>query len=166
MATHTPDSARHASRHGDADAASAMTLGSRVWTASSLLTSYMSAAFEAAELNVGEADVLMSLRVRDDQETTPAYLKAQFNLSSPGITKRLDLLEGKGFLVRRPHPTDRRSVTLHLTPKGEEVADETIQTVATALTELSDHAFDTDQQRDAASDGLDRLIAALQQLNR
>ena len=32
----------------------------------------------------------------------------------------VDRLEAKGFMVRKPNPTDRRSVLLHLSPEGTE----------------------------------------------
>lgn len=140
-----PESARHAARLGVPDAGPAMTMASLLWKAGSELSSYMSAAWTTPDLRAGEADVLMALRLRDDVMTTPADLKAQFNLTSAGITSRLDHLETKELLERRPHPSDRRSVTLHLTSAGERIADETIVAIATTMHELTSGAFTEDE---------------------
>jgi DNA-binding MarR family transcriptional regulator len=34
------------------------------------------------------------------------------------VTAMVDRLESKGFMLRKPNPTDRRSVLLHLSPAG------------------------------------------------
>lgn len=137
-----PDSVRHARRLGMANATDAMTMASRLWLAGSLLTAYVTERVEVAELPLGEAEVLMATRVRDGQLTTPADLRTQLNLTSPGITKRIDQVESKGLIERRPHPTDRRSVTLHLTAAGKALADETIRVVAGAMADLTGDDLD------------------------
>ncbi|MDW3179983.1 MAG: MarR family transcriptional regulator [Acidimicrobiia bacterium] len=156
-----PESARHAARLGVPDAGPAMTMASLLWKASSELSSYMSSAWTTPDLRAGEADVLMALRVRDEVTTTPADLKARFNLTSAGITSRLDLLETKALLERKPHPTDRRSVTLHLTGEGERIADETIVAVATTMSELTTDVF-TDRDVSELSRQLGALLERLQ----
>ena len=114
-----------------------MQLASQIWRVSSLLTKRMSASAEVADLQLGEAEVLMATRVRGDAATTPGDLRAQLNLTSAGITKRIDMVEARGLIERRPNPDDRRSVTLHLTPAGEELADEVIKAVATAIEDVT-----------------------------
>ena len=132
-----PDSVRHAERLGHADAAGPMVMASRIWQIGSLLTSYVTSRIDVDGLQLGEAEVLMATRVRDGQMTTPGDLRTQLNLTSAGITKRIDQVEARGLIERRPHPTDRRSVTLHLTADGEALADQTIHVVATAMADLT-----------------------------
>jgi DNA-binding MarR family transcriptional regulator len=45
-----------------------------------------------------------------------------FHLSSGAVTALVDRLEEAGYVTREPHPTDRRSSLLVLTPSGAEAA--------------------------------------------
>lgn len=164
MESQEPDSARHAARLGFSGAEPAMTMASLLWKASSELTSYMASSWTTTDLRSGEADVLMAIRIRDQVITTPADLKAHFNLTSAGITNRIDALESKEFLERRPHPSDRRSVTLHLTEPGEQIADETISAVAAAMSDLTADGF-TGEDLKALSYHLSALIELLANRN-
>ena len=140
-----PDSVRHAERLGHADAAGPMVMASRIWQIGSLLTSYVTSRIDVDGLQLGEAEVLMATRVRDGQMTTPGDLRTQLNLTSAGITKRIDQVEARGLIERRPHPTDRRSVTLHLTEEGEALADRTIVAVAQAMADLTADSLPGDE---------------------
>ena len=140
-----PDSVGHAERLGVPEAADAMVMASRVWQLGSLLTSYVTSRIDVDGLQLGEAEVLMATRVRGDQLTTPGDLRTQLNLTSAGITKRIDQVEARGLIDRRPHPTDRRSVTLHLTEEGEALADRTIVAVAQAMADLTADSLPGDE---------------------
>jgi MarR family transcriptional regulator, transcriptional regulator for hemolysin len=45
----------------------------------------------------------------------PTDLAERLDMREISLTRHLDRLVEKGFVVRRPHPQDRRSLTLHLT---------------------------------------------------
>ena len=161
MDSNAPNAIGHAARLGRTDAVPAMTLSSLIWRAGGLLTSYVTSGLAArGGLPLGEAEVLMATRVRGELPTTPADLRTQLNLTSAGITKRIDQVEAKGLLERRPHPTDRRSVTLHLTAEGELMADETIETVAAVMAELTGNDL-TVKEVDALTRGLDKLVTRI-----
>jgi DNA-binding MarR family transcriptional regulator len=49
---------------------------------------------------------------------SPTQLFRGLMLSSAGMTKRLDLLEHRGLVQRKPDPRDRRAVGVHLTESG------------------------------------------------
>ena len=102
----------------------------------------------------------MATRLGGEEPTTPADLRAQFNLTSAGITKRIDQVEAKGLIERRPHPTDRRSVTLHLTAEGETQADATIETVASLMAALAGDGLDP-AELDAVGETLTKLMQRL-----
>jgi len=73
----------------------------------------------------GDLDTLTVLRRSGSAEPlSPTTLAQQGQLTSGGMTNRLDRLEAAGLIVRQPHPDDRRSVLVSLTQSGEELADE------------------------------------------
>ncbi|MCP4422844.1 MAG: MarR family transcriptional regulator [Chloroflexi bacterium] len=155
-----PPSARHVNSVGMADSVPSMTLAAQLMLVRTLLGSFIENALSAAGLNSGEADVLMAIRVLDGKPITPTDLMKQFALSSAGVTKRIDALEKKQLLYRKPHPTDRRSITLHLTQEGEKFADDVITTKAAALAGLTKTAF-TPQELDQLNIFLTRLITTI-----
>lgn len=53
-----------------------------------------------------------------DHSATPTEIATWLKLSPAAITGRLDALERRGFIRRRPVPGDRRKVIAELTPDG------------------------------------------------
>jgi DNA-binding MarR family transcriptional regulator len=53
---------------------------------------------------------------------TPGALAAQIGISAASTTKLLDRLERGGHVVRHPHPTDRRALTVTVTPETRRAA--------------------------------------------
>lgn len=49
---------------------------------------------------------------------TPGELAAHEKISPPSTTRLLAVLESEGLVVRTAHPTDRRQVTLEVSPAG------------------------------------------------
>jgi DNA-binding MarR family transcriptional regulator len=48
---------------------------------------------------------------------TAGALAEHLHISTASVTKLLDRLERAGHIVRKPHPTDRRAVTVEITPE-------------------------------------------------
>ncbi len=72
----------------------------------------------------GDLDVLTALRRRGaEQEATPSELARLVQLTSGGMTNRLDRLEKRGLIERHPDPHDRRGVAVVLTAEGMALAD-------------------------------------------
>src|SRR5438270_12667176 len=81
-------------------------------------------AFGAFGLNRGEVGVLGALRLAGPkQQLSPTRLFKGLMLSSAGMTSRLDRLERRGYVTRKPDPDDRRRVLVRLTDAGREVLD-------------------------------------------
>ncbi|GAA4769642.1 MarR family winged helix-turn-helix transcriptional regulator [Microbacterium gilvum] len=57
---------------------------------------------------------------------TPGVLAAFLSISTASTTKLLDRLEAAGHIVRTPHPSDRRALTVAITPETRIAATDTI----------------------------------------
>lgn len=78
----------------------------------------------------GEFDVLAALRRSEPpHELSPAQLIESTHIGSPAMTHRLAKLVERGYVERRPHPYDGRSIIVRLTESGAARAD-------AAMTEL------------------------------
>jgi DNA-binding MarR family transcriptional regulator len=67
----------------------------------------------------GRVKVLLLLK---DQPMTPAQLAEAHGVDRPYATIIVDKLEQLGFVQRQPHPSDRRSKVVSLTPAGRDAA--------------------------------------------
>lgn len=72
----------------------------------------------AASLGIGPADLRALSLVLDSGEMTPKELAGLLDITTGSTTAMIDRLEKAALLVRHPHPTDRRSILLSLTPAG------------------------------------------------
>jgi DNA-binding MarR family transcriptional regulator len=78
-------------------------------------------------LQLGEADVLLTLRRSGEPyRLSPTALSESMLISTGAMTNRLDKLEARGLVTREPHPSDRRSLEIRLTPKGRKLVDEVV----------------------------------------
>ena len=66
----------------------------------------------------GDYEVLAALRRAHPTPLRPQDLADRVMISAPGMTGRLDRLENAGLITRAPHPTDRRSTLIEITPDG------------------------------------------------
>jgi DNA-binding MarR family transcriptional regulator len=57
-----------------------------------------------------------------DRKTTPAELASFIGIHGAAITRHLDRIEERGYVVRRRSTSDRRSIRLELTPEGVRAA--------------------------------------------
>lgn len=55
---------------------------------------------------------------------TPSAIAARERVRPPSITRTLNCLVDDGFVVREPHPDDRRQVLVRLSDKGEQLLAE------------------------------------------
>ncbi|PMR68839.1 MarR family winged helix-turn-helix transcriptional regulator [Halomonas heilongjiangensis] len=82
----------------------------------------LEAFFKAHGLQLGEFDVLATLRrAGAPYALTPTQLFGTLMVSSGGMTNRLDRLERAGLIVRTPNPEDRRGTLVSLTEQGLEM---------------------------------------------
>jgi len=87
--------------------------------------------FARHDLEIWSFDVLSALRRATPPHLSPGQLLAQTLVTSGTMTNRLDHLEGRGLVRRRPDPSDARSVRVQITSAGR-------RRVERALEELVD----------------------------
>ena len=117
--------------------------------------------FNRFGLNRGEVGVLGALRqAGPKQELSPTRLFKGLMLSSAGMTRRLDRLEQRGYVKRKPDPDDRRGVLVQLTDAGREVLDEAVGANAGREKGILDHL--TSQEQKTLATLLKKLLARLE----
>lgn len=89
------------------------------------LTAELCAVYEEHGLSEGEFDVLATLRrAGAPYERAPVELAATTMVTTGAMTKRIDRLETRGLVTRRPSADDGRMRIVGLTDAGRELIDE------------------------------------------
>jgi DNA-binding MarR family transcriptional regulator len=82
-------------------------------------------------MRMGENDLralrFLLKRQNDGEPATPADLGALLELKSSSVTAMLDRLTIAGWVSRRPHPRDRRSLVIVATPGADEEVRHTLE---------------------------------------
>ncbi|WP_172386913.1 MarR family winged helix-turn-helix transcriptional regulator [Streptomyces sp. MNP-20] len=114
---------------------------------------------DAFGLNLGELDMIFTLRRSGPPYTLTAGAFAKAALVSPGaVTNRIDRLEDKGLVERVRESSDRRSVQIRLTERGAALAVEALTAHLRDYEEIL--APLTPQERDQISSGLRKVLTA------
>ena len=96
----------------------------RISRLAQLLRDELEPIFAAHGVNGGEFDVLAALRrAGRPYRLTPTQLSTSLIVTSGGMTRRLNALEGRSLIQREPDPNDGRSTTVSLTPHGKHLVD-------------------------------------------
>ncbi len=106
-----------------------MEVVSRLLRAGQLLQARLDAVVAAHGLShKGDLDVLTALRrIGPPYQQTPSRLARGVQLTTGGMTNRLDRLERAGLVERRPDPADRRGILVRLTAQGQQVMDAALE---------------------------------------
>ena len=91
----------------------------------------------------------------EDRRVSPSELARYLAVSTASTTAIIDRLEKSGHIVRRPHPTDRRSIHVIATEKSDQEVRETLGTM---------HARMMDAVRDMTPDESRIVIECLSRL--
>ena len=83
----------------------------------------------------------------EQDEITSRQLGERTKLDSATLTGILDRLETMGLVERKPHPADRRAISICLTKNGKKVASDIHKTIQTANRELLSR-FGVQEERD------------------
>lgn len=110
----------------DLDASPLLVIG-RIHRIAAALTPELTAVYADFGLGEGEFDMLATLRRQGEPfALTPGELSERTMVTSGAVSKRLDRLEARGLLERRPTRGDGRSRTVHLTEAGRSLIDEAL----------------------------------------
>jgi DNA-binding MarR family transcriptional regulator len=66
----------------------------------------------------------------------PSVIAERLLVTTASMTSLIDTLVGRGYALRRPHPTDRRKVLVEITDAGREIVDRVLPVVHLAATEI------------------------------
>ncbi len=103
-------------------------------------------------LSLGEFDVLSSVHRRGNEGgVKPTDLAQSALITTGAMTTRLDRLERAGLLRRAPDPHDRRGVLVHLTERGEQLAERSLNAVLSADNEFLEPLSHRQQNSTAAA---------------
>lgn len=83
----------------------------------------------------------------EEDEITSRQLGERTKLDSATLTGILDRLEAMDLVERKPHPADRRAISICLTKNGKKVASDIHKTIQTANRELLSR-FGVQEERD------------------
>jgi DNA-binding MarR family transcriptional regulator len=104
--------------------ASPMAVMGRLKRLTQLVDGELGRNFAAHDLDRASFDVLATLRRSNSEHSlTPAGLMRSSMVTSGAITQRLDRLEARGLVSRKPSETDGRGVQVTLTEAGLELID-------------------------------------------
>jgi len=95
-----------------------------VWRAGRRLMDGLKENLDRYGLDFPGMDVLLTLRRNGrDAALSPSEMAADMMLSSGAMTARLDKLEKRALIERRPDPADRRGVKITLTDTGFDLVE-------------------------------------------
>jgi DNA-binding MarR family transcriptional regulator len=115
------------------------------------------AALEPFGLSFQDFDVINTLRRRGDEGgTNPSDLARSALITTGAMTARLDRLERARLIRRTADPGDGRAVRVHLTRKGERLAERALRAVIAADLEFLRPL--SEEEREATGSALRLLL--------
>ena len=84
---------------------------------------------DLSDLGVGAPALGVLLRLVEDDGLTQAELSRRQRVEAPTMCRMVDRLARDGFVERRPDPSDRRAIRVHLTGPGRATAERGIEVV-------------------------------------
>ena len=107
---------------------SGLAIVNRIWMLSKQIKSRTRKALRPMNLEMWEFEVLSALRRQGEPyELPPSVLARMSMLTTGAMTNRIDRLEERSMVERKPDPEDRRGLYVFLTPKGVDVIDRAIK---------------------------------------
>ena len=105
---------------------------------------------KVSELNLTSVQAMVLGFLTEGDQITSSELGKRTELDSATLTGILDRLEAAEFLERKSNPDDRRSIHIHLTPKGKAMGREASRVIVEANAEFL-QVLTEEQKRDLHS---------------
>lgn len=137
-----------------------ITVLDRLLEISELFRRDLTRAFEGTPLTTARTRVLWELA--HGGPCTQQALATRLEVSARNITGLVDALEAAGYVVRSPHPTDRRATIVSLSPSARRLMQTMQQEHAELTAELLGAVAEAD--RPALARGVDAIAARLREL--
>jgi len=116
---------------------SGLAIINRISMLSKLISDRDRIALSPMNLETWEFEVLSALRRQGEPyELPPSVLAKMYLLTTGAMTNRIDGLEKRSLVERKPHPEDRRSLFISLTQKGADLIDRAIEVRAEEATNI------------------------------
>ncbi len=80
-----------------------------------------------------QTQLLIFVHTHKDVYCTTSYLANEFNVTNPTVSEAVRNMESKGLVRKVPLRKDKRMLTIHLTPKGQAVAEQAAHYAAAVL---------------------------------
>jgi DNA-binding MarR family transcriptional regulator len=139
---------------------SALAIAVRIEMLAKLMKQNTAQSLAQVGLKTWEYDVLSGLRRQGPPFEVPTTQLAKESLLTSGtMTTRIDQLEERGLVKRKPDPDDRRSVRVSLTESGVALIDGAIQSRLTAADVNADSL--SRKERVVFENGLRKLLVSL-----
>jgi len=107
---------------------SGLAIVNRIWMLSKLIRSSTRKVLRPMDLEMWEFEVLSALRRQGaPYELPPSVLAKMSMLTTGAMTNRIDRLEERGLVKRKPDPEDRRALYVVLTQKGVKLIEEAVE---------------------------------------
>ncbi|MGY1815310.1 MarR family winged helix-turn-helix transcriptional regulator [Blastococcus sp. SYSU D00820] len=118
---------RHWIEHGWAEAADGMAAVTSVMRAQQIMQARIDEVLRPLDLSFARYELLMLLTFSRGGALPLSTVGTRLQVHRTSVTNAVDRLEAQGHVVRRPHPTDRRTTLAELTDSGRAVALEATQ---------------------------------------
>lgn len=105
---------------------------------------------KVSELSLTSVQAMVLGFLTEEDQITSSELGKRTELDSATLTGILDRLEAAEFLERKSNPDDRRSIHIHLTPKGKAMGREASRVIVEANAEFL-QVLTEEQKRDLHS---------------
>ena len=115
---------RHWVDHGWGDAADGMAAITSLMRAHQIAVSRAEALLKPFGITFARYETLMLLHFSKRASLPMSVLGSRLQVHQTSVTNAVDRLEAAGLVERRPHPEDRRSTLVAITPAGAAVAEQ------------------------------------------
>jgi DNA-binding MarR family transcriptional regulator len=110
--------------HGWGEQADVMVLVTSLMRAQQIVLSRVDGVLRPLDLTFARYELLMILSFSKNGSLPLAKLGSRLQVHPTSVTSAVDRLETQGLVVRRPHPTDRRTTLAEITDAGRATAQE------------------------------------------